>query len=75
MDFYELSQLDFNILEEKINDNLDILTKKDAVSLKLINSWISIIFKLHLERSAIIALGSASRKRKSRRVDSEEFKS
>ena len=32
MDFYELSQLDFNVLEEKINDNLDILKKKDAVS-------------------------------------------
>lgn len=34
MDFYELSQEDFHVLEEKIAENPDILKKKDSVSKK-----------------------------------------
>lgn len=32
MDFYELSQEDFHILEEKLIENPDLLKKKDPVS-------------------------------------------
>lgn len=32
MDFYKLSQQDFHVLEEEINENKDILKQKDSVS-------------------------------------------
>lgn len=31
MDFYKLSQEDFHVLEEKINEGKNILTHKDSV--------------------------------------------
>jgi hypothetical protein len=31
MDFYKLSQEDFHVLEEKLNENKDILSKTDPV--------------------------------------------
>lgn len=32
MDFYKLSQEDFHVLEEKINEDASILANKDSVS-------------------------------------------
>lgn len=34
MDFYQLSQEDFHVLEEKISENKSLLLQKDSVSLR-----------------------------------------
>lgn len=36
MDFYNLSQQDFHVLEEKFIDDPELLNKKDSVSYNLI---------------------------------------
>lgn len=60
MDFYQLSQEDFHVLEEKILENKEILTNKDSVS--IIVGFRILKFIAHiLERSAAAPLGLSSR--------------